>query len=238
MRKILFFVLVCLSLSSCVISPKKRIRVEIYEENPWEEVTGEYMYYDGRYFDGDKVKNIYLSENERSFYIEANPSSLILVSLVPLGLYSPIVGFLEGEGDIIYLYSDDEKFISMLLDVAEVYPEAVRDLSLKKLKESFLDLNAIDRESFISLLYSGKVEKDNVKLSLLYTIPLDGVPSGLYLSITNKAFSIEKDSSLDSIKLFPGVWYYYNDERKRVLEIVVDEKGGGRIRIKEIQKWY
>lgn len=199
------------------------------------------MWYMVKYFDGESVKTRYLGYDEKSFRISISPSSLIVFALYPLSNLSPFGGFWEsGDKKEVYLLPEYGYFASMIIDAALTMPEAVRDLSVRAIREDYPDLGLINRDSFLSYLYQGKLTKENIKLSKRYTIPLKGVLRGYWISLFSHQDSFNLTQSNEdnlTLSLFPGIWYYLSKERELMLQIIVSESGEYWLRTKQKPKW-
>lgn len=240
MRRIFCVLFAVLLLVSCSAEIKRSVTVSLYDELTWEQVTGESMWYKLRYFDGVSVHTEYLGAGDKSMSVEVSPSALSVFAIYPLGTLSPFGGFSDGgEEEKVYLLSEWGYFASMLIDAAETFPTGVAELNIKALKRDNPDLGAINREAFVSSLFEHGLTKKTIKLSQKFNVPLDGVLSGYWVSLFSHSYSFTLESTGDgeTISLLPGVWYYLNEDRKMMLEIVLTDDGEYRIKHKAKPKW-
>ncbi len=241
MRRIFLLALYSLFLlSSCTLEIKKEITVSLFSDLSWEEETGESMWFKVRYFDGESVKTDYLYADERSIKVEVSPSSLSVFAFYPLGTLTPLGGYWEpGREDKVYVEPQLGYFAQMLVDAAETLPVAVKELSIDAVRADNPDLGAIKRESFLSTLYSGELTKSKIELSKKYTVPLDGVLSGYWISLFghSSSFSFIGNGEGRTLSLLPGIWYYLNKERDLILEIVISDDGEYWVKHKAKPKW-
>lgn len=241
MRRIFLLALYSLFLlSSCTLEIKKEITVSLFSDLSWEEETGESMWFKVRYFDGESVKTDYLYADERSIKVEVSPSSLSVFAFYPLGTLTPFGGYWEpGREDKVYVEPQLGYFAQMLVDAAETLPVAVKELSIDAVRADNPDLGAIKRESFLSTLYSGELTKSKIELSKKYTVPLDGVLSGYWISLFghSSSFSFTGNGEGRTLSLLPGIWYYLNKERDLILEIVISDDGEYWVKHKAKPKW-
>lgn len=127
----------------------------------------------------------------------------------------------------------------MLIDAAETFPEGVAELNIKAVKRDNPDLGAINREAFLSSLFEGSLSKKTIKLSRKFSVPLDGVLSGYWVSLFSHSYSFTLHSTGDgeTLSLLPGVWYYLNEDREMMLEIVLTDDGEYRVKHRAKPKW-
>ncbi len=240
MSRIFFIIPVFLLLVSCTADIRKDITVSLFEDLTWEQVTGKPMWYKIRYFDGESVNTRYLGNDEKKSTFSVIPSSLSVFALYPLGTLSPFGGFWEeGEGTTVYLDSATGYFASMLLDAAETMPQAVSEVSVRAIMKKNPDLGALNRTEFLSRLFQGTLSSGKLSLSRKYSVPLDSVLSGYWVSLFShqSSFTLRGKGDGRTLSLLPGIWYYLNTERDMILEIVITDDGEYRIRHKAAGKW-
>lgn len=240
MRRIFCCLFCVVLLVSCSAEIKRSVTVSLYDELTWEQVTGESMWYKLRYFDGESVHTEYLGYDEKSVSVDVSPSALSVFAVYPLGTLSPFGGFSDGgEEARVYLLSEWGYFAAMLIDAAETFPQGVAELNIKALKRDNPDLGAINREAFLASLFEGSLTKKTIKLSRKFNVPLDGVLSGYWVSLFSHSYSFTLYSTGDgeTLSLLPGVWYYLNEDREMMLEIVLTDDGEYRVRHKAKPKW-
>ncbi len=240
MRRIFCGLFCVVLLVSCSAEIKRSVTVSLYDELTWEQVTGESMWYKIRYFDGESVHTEYLGYDEKSVSVDVSPSALSVFAVYPLGTLSPFGGFSDGgEEGTVYLLSEWGYFAAMLIDAAESFPEGVAELNIKAVKRDNPDLGAINREAFLASLFDGSLSKKTIKLSRKFNVPLDGVLSGYWVSLFSHSYSFTLYSTGDgeTLSLLPGVWYYLNEDREMMLEIVLTDDGEYRVRHKAKPKW-
>lgn len=239
MKQILLYIVLFFFLVSCSFSPNTKLKVSLYSEIPWEQITGDPMWYKVKYFDGKRVVTEYLEEDEKNFTIEVESTTLVLICLYPLGTLSPFGGYWErGRKKTVYLYGEYGNFMNMLLEAAEVMPKAIKELSLLALMKDYPDLNSIDRSSFLSSLYEGRINKKTIKIAKRYNIEVTGLLSGRWHSLYSASQSFDYTSSSSvTLNLYPGVWYYLCNERNRIFEIVITEDGNYWTKLKEKPRW-
>lgn len=240
MRKIVFILCCVFLLVSCSYEIKREVRVSLFSYLTWEEETGDEMWFTVRYFDGNSVSTEYLSAGERSLSLSVYPSSLSVFVFYPLGSLTPLGGFWEpGDGKEVYVEPQYGYFAAMLVDAAETMPEAVRELSINAIKKDNPDLGALKREDFLSSLYSGTLTKKNMKLSKKYSVPLDGVLSGYWVSLFShtSSFTLRGAGDEKTLSLLPGIWYYLNKDRSLILEIVITDDGRYYVKHKSRPRW-
>ncbi len=240
MRRIFCALFCIVLLVSCSFEIKRTVTVSLYDELTWEQVTGESMWYKLRYFDGESVHTEYLGYDEKSVSVEVSPSSLSVFAIYPLGTLSPFGGFSDGGAEgVVYLLSEWGYFASMLIDAAESFPQGVAELNIKAVKRDNPDLGAINREAFLASLFEGSLAKSTIKLSRKFNVPLEGVLSGYWVSLFSHSYSFTLNSTGDgeTLSLLPGVWYYLNEDRKMMLEIVLTDDGEYRVKHKAKPKW-
>lgn len=240
MRKILIILVIAALLSSCSLEIKKEITVALFSSLSWEEEMGKEMWFTVKYFDGKSVVTEYLPFPRRELTLSVFPSSLAVFVFYPLGTLSPLGGFWE-EGDVkrVYVESQFGYFASMLVEAAEVMPEAVRELSVRALRKKNHDLGALERESFLSSLFKGTLNTSSPALSKKFHVPLEGVLSGNWVSLSSHSSSFTLISSGDKETLFllPGIWYYLNKDRDLILEIVLSDNGEYYVKHKSRMRW-
>lgn len=242
MRRISVLAFCCFFLFfvSCSAEIKTSVTVSLYEDLTWEQVTGEEMWYKLRYFDGKSVHTKYLGYGEKSISVDVSSSSLSVFALYPLGTLSPFGGFSDGgRQKNVYLLSESGYFAAMLIDTAESFPEGVAELNITALRNENPDLGAINREVFISRLIERNLTKKTLKLSRKFSVPLEGVLSGYWVSLFSHSYSFTLSSTgkAEKVSLLPGIWYYLNTDRKMMLEIVLTDSGEYRVKHKAMPKW-
>ncbi len=242
MRRILFILILTIVtlLTSCSAELKKEITVALYSDLTWEQVTGKEMWFKVRYFDGESVKTEYIFQGDRSITLEVSGMSLAVFAFYPLGNLSPLGGFWEpGESSKVYVQAPWGYFAAMLTDAAETMPECVRELSVRAIRDDNPDLGAIKREDFLSFLYRGSLKKNEITLSKKYSVPLDGVLNGYWVSLFSHSSSFTINTTGDgmTLSLLPGIWYYLNTERELMLEIVISDEGEYWVKHKALPKW-
>lgn len=233
--------LLSLLLFSCSFEPKTMVTVTLSQDCPWEQVTGRMMWYLLKYFDGNKVHTIYLEEGDRSITVEVSQGSPAFFVLVPLGTLSPYGGYWNpGDYSTILCYPEYGSFLSMVLDAAEARPLCAKTLNLKALLHKYPDLPSLDRKIFLEGLYDGTLDNLETPYSRLYQVPLEGILKGRWISSLSlsESFSIDSISKDNAIRLFPGVWYYFNVERGLMLTVVITEEGEYSTRLSTPPKWY
>lgn len=235
--RVLIIVLLLFTLVSCVYYPERQVTASLYSLNPWEEKTGTLMWHKARVFDGEKVYELFLDEWTRDIQLTTHSGKLAIVAFYPLGTLTPVAAFWE-EGDELLLYPENGRFASALLDAASYEPEIVSQISIKEILKNYPDLDGIDRVEFLEKLYEGNV--DNLNIAKKFRVPLDGVPSGRWesLSALSEALIITGVDEEGSVLLFPGVWYYLSVERKLMLTITISEDGEFFTRLSSPPKWY
>ena len=231
---------VILVFTSCSGEIRTEVTLALYDDLSWEQVTGDSMWFKVRYFDGESVKTEYISAGDRSITVEVSGVSLSVFAFYPLGNLSPLGGFWEGgDSKKVYVQAPWGYFASMLIDAAETMPESVRELSVRALKDDNPDLGAIKREDFLSSLYSGTLSEKSITLSKKYSVPLDGVLNGYWVSLFSHSSSFTINTTGDgmTLSLLPGIWYFLNTDREMVLETVISDEGEYWVKHKAMPKW-
>lgn len=226
-------------LVSCSAGIDREVTVSLFSDLTWEQVTGESMWYKFRYFDGESVHTEYLSAGESEITVTVSPTSLAVFALYPLGDLSPFGGFWEGGERNVYLDAQSGYFAQMLIEAAETMPHAVREVSVEAIREYNPDLGAVRRDTFLTSLYAGTLEEGKLTLSKKFSVPLDGVLPGYWVSLFSHSSSFTLSGTGDgkTVSLLPGIWYYLNTERKMILEIVISDEGEYWVKHKAQPKW-
>ena len=226
MKVFFFSIIMIMIITSCSFSFWKEVTVTI-EPHPFEEASGHGMWYIVRYFNGKEVISETLSPWTRNFRIRILAGGLRPIAVYPLGSLSPLGGFYEPGSGSVVLKSADGPFASLLINASEYRPEAVSSLSISWLRRRYWDLSIIDQESFLQSLFDGTVSYEKIELSKLFHPSLEMLPSGHWISDSDRADSFTISSSGEALKmpLFSGSYSFWNMERSLLFTIIIVEDG-------------
>ncbi len=220
-------ILIALLFSSCSFSSNCTLSCTIPADHPYELTSGKAMWHKIIFFDGKEVKSRTLDANVRTFKINVKSGGLRFVVAIPLGKLSPLGAFYEeGDEKDIRLYSEYGNFAKMLIEAAKERPMAVSNLSIRALKSSGKDIGTIDQSSFLEDLFDGVLKEERIKNAPYFHPQLDSIPNGYWLSDSVRAESfISIDDESVKLKLFAGIYNYWNKEKDLLLTLVISEDG-------------
>lgn len=199
----------------------------IPELHPFERASGNSLWYVLKYFNGEKVIEETLESGTREFNIRVLSGGLRPVAIIPLNKLSPIGGFYEPGDRKISLYSDRGNLASILVDAAEYRPDAVSRFSFKWLASDGKDSSTLDQSAFLESLLAGTLSHSTLKNSPLFNPTIEGIPSGYWISDSDRVRSFLNSDSSDGVtfNLFAGVYNFWNMEREMVMTIIMSEDG-------------
>lgn len=240
MKKMLLALLFSLLLlASCSLSIPMEVSVSLYSDTPWEEETGKEMWYRLSWFDGKECHTEYLESGVWRVRRKVRPGALSVFVFYPLGSLEPFGGFWEGDGREVFLTPEDGFFADTLISLAKDYPEAVATLSVKNLREKVHDLGSVDRVEIVKAIAEGKLGESEIKQYRRYSVPLEGVMKGVWVSLYSRSSSIVVTDIVDpgSVSLFPGIYRYLCLRRNLMLKVVVEEDGKYFLSVSSPPKW-
>ncbi len=226
----LLILILLFSFSSCTpyAEPYKMVEVRLDELHPFEEHGGGSIWYKLRYFDGERVVEKRLDKGSLFFEIRVKGGGLRPISVIPLGVLSPMGGFYEeGMGDTIYLDYETGPFADVMVNAASYRPKVVSEFSFHSLKECGIDANIIDQSDFLEKLYDGELREDNIKFSKIFSLSLTTFPPGYWVSDNPfvPSFTVKRASDPVEFRVFPGVYSFWCKELKVLYVLLLDDDG-------------
>lgn len=220
----IFFYLLLLLLTSCTYIPDKEIEVEIIERHPYEEFFSVPYYLEYNY--DNEIKKLYLSDGQKKVKIKVKRGDTTVIKATPFEVATPILGGCYRIGnDKVTLKEKEGKLAHALLEAFYYNHECIKvinyDALLTELVPSF------DMISFIKEITEGRFKGfkalDKVKFNIV------DLPSGYWYSANSDSINLNFTNTGEKQKykmeLYPGLYSYYNPERKMRFVIEVLEDG-------------
>lgn len=223
----ILLLLIILLFPSCSVELWQDVTVTVPEIHPFESVSGNSLWYELRYFNGESIIEETLEPGTREFSIRVKSGGLRPIVLVPLGKLSPIGGFYEPGDRKVSLYSDRGNLASILVDASGYRPDVVSRFSYRWLCLDGKDSSTLDQRLFLEHLFAGTLSYSNLKNSPLFSPLIEGIPSGYWISDSDRvsSFTIADTGDSYAFRLFAGVYNFWNQKREMLLTLIITEEG-------------
>ena len=227
MKAFFIFIFSLVLLSSCHLELWTDVEVTFSEPHPYEEASGNGLWYELRYFNGREIVERILPVGARRFTISVLAGGTRPISVIPLGTLSPYGGFYEPGVKRVELSSEAGAIADLLVDTSSYNPDSVSRLSIEWLVDEFFDLSIISESSLLENLYDGTISNSSLKTNKIYHIEIDMLPSGYWISdrVEVQSFSLDKSGDVARMSLFPGFYCFWNLSRSLLFSIIITEDG-------------
>lgn len=223
----LFIALSFVFLTSCSLDEEKILLVEI-PTHKFEYYAPYPMWYKLIYFDGLTQKEEYIPPGVKKVEIKVLSTGLRPIVALPLNHLNPFGGFYEPVGKTeIVLNEEEGSFSKLLLDASFYAPNVVSAFSFSRMKESEMNYQKIESESFLENLFKGTLNKESVKDRKLFNMTFSSLPLGLYLSDNPKLqdILIRNLGEEVSVSLFSGIYNLWSYEKDILYTFIITEEG-------------
>lgn len=214
-----------LLLSSCTFTPFIEVEVQLLSPHPYEKFV-EVPYF-LEYSNGENYKKIFLQPGEKSIKVKIQPKGTQVFVASPFNFVGPIMGSCYTPGDKRVVLTEIEgQLASALLQASKYNKESVESLNYEYIKRDL-------PPSFNNIKFMKEVSDGTFK----NFVPLkekkfyiSKLPSGWWYSansnLQNLYFEVDSDIYYTLI-IFPGLYSFYNPERK--LEFIIELTNDGKI---------
>ena len=233
MKRIIFNLAVLATLSllltSCPhFSTDRTVRVRL-PQHPWENVSGEKLWYTLRWTDGQRVNALHVNKDERIVDLDIPIGQTVFVAAYPLGEMSPFgaaITPLDGSDEIV-LTQDDGVLIDMLIDVDPVVIGMINyGLLFERIKKKVNDIRELEDVSLLKDIQNGELSESSLKVLKPFVVGPFALSNGIWESEFLKDPSlVVSDEMGGPVNLPPGVFRYLNVEDRMVLVLIVDRDG-------------
>ncbi len=219
----IFFCLL-LFLTSCSCTPDQEIEVVLLDRHPYEAFF-EVPYY-VEYTYGDEIKKVYLSDGVKHVKIKVKRGETAIIKATPFGEEVPILGGCYQMGDDkVTLKESEGQLATALLEAFYYDHDCIKILNYKALAAQAVP--CFDMIPFIQEITEGKFKSfkalDKVKFNIV------DLPSGYWYSARSDCMNLDfhttESSKKYKMELYPGLYSFYNPERKMKFFIEVSAEG-------------
>lgn len=240
MKKILLFLLTFIFLTSCSFLTEDEVVITLPSSIPIEEMTDESVYYNLFCFDGTDIRGMYVPQHVRKVRVKVKKGMLSLFLAYPADGFTPLAAYREpgGDGDLHFDFSSSS-LIEFLFDVAKENPYIVSNLSLSSLFASY-DGDGISKRKFLTLLEKGKLTADSDLEGKRYSVTLENLLYGRWLSDRDDIADIviRENAESVSVELYEGIYVYVHESLDQMVTIVVAENGESLSKVQQFSAWY
>ena len=201
--------------------------------HPWEEVSGNSLWYMLKWTNGENTEQIFVSASIRKAQINIPLSETVYILAFPLGEGTPFgTAITPVENKKFYCLTQDSGILAGILMNVDSYARAkinfqkVHEVCNEACSDYNGDFRRIDNATLTKNAINGTLNKSAIKINTLYDTGEINALNGIWISesVHDELIEVNK-GSFPSLTLPVGIHRFYCPELSRELKITVDYDG-------------